>query len=77
MSIVCEPVSVADVVSRIGESLHARSLVRLGAREMPAGDPPRLTASVSRIRDEVGWRPRRTLDRGLEETIEWWRTEGR
>lgn len=72
-----EPVRVADVVSRIGESLGASSLVRLGAKPMPAGDPPRLTASISRIRDEVGWRPRWTLDRGLTETIEWWRTGGR
>jgi nucleoside-diphosphate-sugar epimerase len=72
-----EPVPVADVVSRIGESLGASALVRLGAKPMPASDPPRLTAAISRIRDEVGWRPRWTLDRGLTETIEWWRTGGR
>lgn len=70
-----QPVSVADVVGRIGEALDARSLVRLGARPTPTGDPPRLTANVARIRDEVGWRPRRTLDVGLAETIAWWRSD--
>jgi nucleoside-diphosphate-sugar epimerase len=28
---------------------------------------------VHRLRDQVRWRPRFTLNEGLERTIEWWR----
>lgn len=69
-----EPVPVRAVVSRIGRALSAEPLIRLGARPMPSQDPPRLTASVARMRDEVGWRPALGLERGLADTIAWWRT---
>jgi nucleoside-diphosphate-sugar epimerase len=68
------PISVADVVRSIGAQLHAESHVRLGAREQPPNDPPRLTACVSRLRQEVRWRPALSLDEGLSRTIEWWRS---
>jgi nucleoside-diphosphate-sugar epimerase len=71
------PVSVADVVTTIGRYLDRESLVRLGARAIPAHDPPRLTANISRLRDEVGWSPSMTLDRGLSKTIDWWRSHRR
>ena len=71
-----EPVAVASVVQRIGHALNAESLIRLGARPMPPHDPPRLTASIARLRDEVGWTPALTLDRGLADTIAWWRALG-
>jgi nucleoside-diphosphate-sugar epimerase len=68
------PVTVASVVSRIGRMLNAESLIKLGARPMPPQDPPRLTANVARLRDEVGWAPALTLDQGLADTIAWWRS---
>lgn len=68
------PASVADIVTRIGSYLGRESLVRLGARALPAHDPPRLTANVTRLRSEVGWTPSFTLDRGLISTIDWWRS---
>jgi nucleoside-diphosphate-sugar epimerase len=67
------PTSVADVVLRIGRYMDRESLITLGARAIPVHDPPRLTANVSRLRDEVGWSPSITLDRGLSRTIDWWR----
>ena len=63
---VDKPVDVA-LVSR---SAH----VRLGARETPANEPPLLVADVRRLRDELGWRPRRELTASLTETVNWWRT---
>lgn len=68
------PVRVADIVSEIARALQAETLVRLGARPIPDHDPPRLTARVSRLRDEVGWSPAIDRARGLETTIEWWRS---
>ncbi|HEY0077455.1 MAG TPA: NAD(P)-dependent oxidoreductase [Pyrinomonadaceae bacterium] len=70
-----EGVSLAEVVLRIGEKLGRRELIRLGARAASADEPPTLVADVSRLRDEVGWRPRIDLDAGLERTIRWWRNE--
>jgi nucleoside-diphosphate-sugar epimerase len=71
------PVSVAEVVTKIGRYLDRESMIQLGARAIPAHDPPRLTADISRLRDEVCWSPSITLDRGLSETIDWWQSHGR
>jgi nucleoside-diphosphate-sugar epimerase len=67
------PVRLADVVTRIAAALHAEALVRLGARPMPAGELPSITAATARLRDEVGWSRARTLDEGLAGSIAWWR----
>jgi nucleoside-diphosphate-sugar epimerase len=66
------PVSIADVVSSIGRLMNAESLIRLGARPIPAHEQPRLTASNVRLRDEVGWTPNIDLERGLDQSIDWW-----
>ncbi len=71
------PVAVADVVRTIARQLDAEPLVRLGARPIPAGEPPSITASTARLRDEVGWVHKRSLASGLAETIEWWRRGAR
>lgn len=68
------PVSIANLVSTIGRQMGAASLVRLGARPLPAHEQPRLTARVARLRDEVGWTPTISLESGLEQTTEWWRS---
>jgi nucleoside-diphosphate-sugar epimerase len=68
-----EGVAVADVVRRIAALAGRPELVELGALQAPAGEPPLLVADVGRLRDEVGWRPSRSLDEGLRDTVEWWR----
>ena len=68
------PISVAELVSTIGRQMGAESLVRLGARPLPAQEPPRLTARAARLHEEVGWTPSFNLDDGVRHTIEWWRS---
>jgi nucleoside-diphosphate-sugar epimerase len=68
-----EALELREVVNKIADRLGGRSLVDFGALEAAAGEPPLLLAEVGRLRGEVGWRPRFTLDEGLERTIEWWR----
>lgn len=68
-----QAVSIADLVTRIGGLMGRPELIQLGALPMRPDDPPRLTADVSRLRNEVGWHPLRDLDAGLRDTIEWWR----
>lgn len=64
---------LAEVIGSIAALIGRPELVRLGARQAPAGDPPRLAADVRVLFDEVGFRPRFDLESGLKETVEWWR----
>jgi nucleoside-diphosphate-sugar epimerase len=47
--------------------------LRMGARASAPGEPAILVADVTRLRDEVGWRPRVTPADGIRDAIEWWR----
>jgi nucleoside-diphosphate-sugar epimerase len=67
------PLTIADVVRAIARQLDAESLVRLGARPIPHGELPSITAATARLRDEVGFAEPRSLEQGIAETIEWWR----
>jgi nucleoside-diphosphate-sugar epimerase len=68
-----EAVPVRSVVEAVARWCGRLDLVRLGARPTPPDEPPLLVAAVSRLRDEVGWRPRVTLEAGIRETVSWWR----
>lgn len=70
-----EAVSLKSVIHKIGEKLERPNLIELGALKAPAHEPKLLAADVSRLRDEVRWSPRHTLDTGLDETISWWRKQ--
>jgi nucleoside-diphosphate-sugar epimerase len=66
-------VSLGDVAAQVGAIVGRPDLVRLGALPAAADDPALLVADVTRLSDEVGWRPAHDLDSGLRRTIEWWR----
>jgi nucleoside-diphosphate-sugar epimerase len=70
-----EPLSVADLARRVGDLMGRPDLIRLGARATSMEEPPLVVADVTRLRTEVGWRPRHTLESGLEATIRWWREQ--
>ncbi|HEX8691513.1 MAG TPA: NAD(P)-dependent oxidoreductase, partial [Longimicrobium sp.] len=70
-----EAVPVGEVVARLAEAAGRPELVRWGELPERPGDPALLAADVARLRGEVGWAPRYTLARGLEETVAWWRSE--
>jgi nucleoside-diphosphate-sugar epimerase len=66
-------VSIREIVELLGEIAGRPELVELGALPASPGDPDDLSADVRRLRAEVAWRPRRSLEDGLRETFEWWR----
>lgn len=70
-------VRVKEIVRTIGEQVGRSDLIRLGARPMPAGDPSSIVADVGRLEREVGWRPSRSFDQALSETVNWWRARER
>jgi len=67
------PLRIKDLIDQLSQTLDGGTLIRLGERPTPAGEPQTLVASVRRLHDDVGWTPRYTLDQGLEETVAWWR----
>jgi nucleoside-diphosphate-sugar epimerase len=67
-------VAVGDIALGIARRLGREDLLDIGAVPVPADDPPLVVADVTRMTDRTGWRARRSLDQGLDETIEWWRS---
>ncbi len=68
-----EGLSIAELVGKIGDQIGRPDLIRLGARDAPAGEPAILLPATARLHDEVRWQPQFTLHAGLADTIAWWR----
>lgn len=63
---------IGEVVRLIAKAAGREDLLRVGALPERPGDPPRIVADITRLRDEVGWQPSRSLDEGIAETVAWW-----
>jgi nucleoside-diphosphate-sugar epimerase len=59
--------ALRDIVMQIAINLDRADLVRFGARPLQLGEPPELRASTRILNEEVGFRPRRSLESGLAE----------
>jgi len=70
-----EGIKLRELIFKIADLLEGRSLVELGSMPTSAGDPDLLLADVSRLRNEVGWTQRWSLEEGLRETITWWKAQ--
>jgi nucleoside-diphosphate-sugar epimerase len=68
-----KPTALRDLLTEIGSQLGRLDLVHFGARA-PSSRTYRLWANTKRLSKEVGWLPRYSLIRGLEHTVEWWRS---
>jgi nucleoside-diphosphate-sugar epimerase len=68
-----ERIALADLIDRIGRQIGRPDLLRIGARPASPQEPTLLVPDIHRLRDQVRWRPRLTLDEGLADTIAWWR----
>ena len=66
------PVAVRNVLQEIGRQLGRPELIRFGARTSTL-EPYRFWANTQRLANEVNWTPHYNLNRGIEQTIEWWR----
>lgn len=74
-NIACgQPTAIKSIVTRIGELMGKPELIKLGAIPARANDAPMVVADISTMTQRLGWKPRFSLDEGLRETIEWWRT---
>lgn len=67
-----EPVTIAELATRMGQLLGKPELVQLGAMPYRPGEPMRILGDATTLRHGLGWTPRFDLDRGLAETVGWW-----
>jgi nucleoside-diphosphate-sugar epimerase len=70
-----EGTSVAALAEAVARIVGRPDLLRLGA--LPGGDETSVVAGVDRLRDEVGFSPRLSLEEGLRDAVEWWRQRTR
>lgn len=68
-----EPATIRALVSTIARSMGVPEAIDFGAISVPRNDPPVLIPDVRRLRDEVRWAPRWSLEAGLASSICWWR----
>jgi nucleoside-diphosphate-sugar epimerase len=61
------------LVGAVADAAGRPELVRYGAIEARPGEPDELVADVTRLRDDVGWMPRETLEEGVARAVAWWR----
>jgi nucleoside-diphosphate-sugar epimerase len=59
--------ALRDIVMKIAITLDRPDLVRFGARPVKPGEPPELRASTRILNEDVGFRPNRSLESGIEE----------
>lgn len=64
-----ETASVRTVVLAAARYFGAPNAIRFGERAMQSNEPARLSASVDRLRHEVGFLPRYSIDAGIRKTV--------
>jgi nucleoside-diphosphate-sugar epimerase len=64
-----EPISLRELLAPLAARLGGAELIRWGARPADRAEPPRNVADATRLRDEVGFRPRFSLAAGLDDTL--------
>ncbi len=69
------PVSLQEIVQEIGRQTGREELLAVGALSTRPSEAPFVVADVTRLSEEVGWRPRLSLAEGLGDTITWWDAE--
>jgi nucleoside-diphosphate-sugar epimerase len=68
-----EPIAVKEIVLEVAAQLGRERLVQFGAVQPRDGEPARIVGDTRRISRELGWRPHYKIDRGVEQTVSWWR----
>lgn len=67
-----QPVTVAEILGRIGDETGRRDLIRLGERPANDWDPPLVVGDPGPLL-ATGWQPRLTLAEGMRDVVRWWR----
>jgi nucleoside-diphosphate-sugar epimerase len=72
-----EPVTIRSLVGEIASQLEMPGQVEFGAIDTAPTEPPMVCADTRKLREEVGWNPRWSLQDGIAESIKWWKSDAR
>ena len=70
-----EPRTIKEVILQIADLTGNRENIQFGAIIPPRDEPKSLVADVTRLREEVKWKPPRSFSQQIEETVNWWKKE--
>jgi len=68
-----EAITLKEVIFKVADLLDGHSLVQLDSVPPGENEPELVVANVDRLVKDVGWSPSWGLERGLNETISWWK----
>jgi len=70
-----EGVKLGSVAKEVARELKAEHHLTLTSAPHLPDNPSKLVANPKRLKEEVGFCPRYTLESGLKQTILWWKNE--
>lgn len=69
-----QSIAVRSVIDAIAKQVPSQGKISLGAVPLAADEPDRLVGDTSRL-DQLGFKPRYSLEQGIAESIAWWKSE--
>ncbi len=67
--------TIREIVLQTADLLDKREMVRFGKIAAAKNEPESIVADTRRLREELGWTERYGIQRGLEQTIEFWKNQ--
>jgi len=67
------PTTIREIVEALGKITGRSELLQIGALPARANDAPLVLGDGRRTLNDIGWKPRLTLEAGLSDTVDWWR----
>jgi len=68
-----KPIALKNIILSIADKIGKHDLVKLGALPQKENEPAVLFGDTKRLFDEVIWQPQYDIDKGIRETIDWWK----
>lgn len=67
-----QAIELKNIINNLAKILTKTELINLGARAMPKDEPAQIVADTTRLKNELNWQPKYTLNDGLIKTVKWW-----
>ena len=67
------PTTIREMVELLGRIVGRSDLLQIGALPARANDAPLVLGNGYRTLNDIGWKPKLTLEAGLSATVDWWR----
>lgn len=65
-------IELRDVIMTIGKMLNGKELIKFGELDEPQHPIDFAVADIHRLKNEVGWTQKHSLNEGIKKTIDWW-----